>query len=177
MSVRHRWELHRAELDKARNDMSLYYTVWRSVCTDEMTKNTATKMSSDVHQFKPKITVFHCFNALGDPSILPSGDFEVKSVKMPCSGATREVFLLRAFEAGADAVVVLVCPEGQCHYLEGNIRAAKRVARMKKLVDEIGLDGRRLNIYYVTPGDKSAVERIINQTVSDLVGMGPNPAA
>ena len=95
---------------------------------------------------------------------------------MPCSSLTREVVLLKAFEAGADAVVVLVCPEGACHYLEGNIRARKRVAKVKKLLDEIGLDGRRLNIYNISPGDRSAVESIIGQTVSDLVALGPSPA-
>ena len=54
---------------------------------------------------------------------------------------TREVVLLRAFEAGADAVVVMVCPQDTCHYLQGNVRTAKRVTRVKKLLDEIGLDG------------------------------------
>ncbi len=127
-------------------------------------------------QFKPKITVFHCFNAINDPSSLGNGSFEVHSVKMPCSSVTREVFLLRAFEAGADAVIVLVCPEGQCTYAEGNLRAAKRVARMKKLVDEIGLDGRRLNLFNIARGDNAAAERIIKQTASDVVGLGPNPA-
>ncbi len=43
-----------------------------------------------------------------------------RSIKLPCSSMTREVVLLKAFEAGADAVVVLVCPEGSCRYLEGN---------------------------------------------------------
>ncbi|MDP2719891.1 MAG: hydrogenase iron-sulfur subunit [Dehalococcoidia bacterium] len=128
-------------------------------------------------KFKPKITVFHCFNAFSDPSLVSNGNFEVKSVKMACSSLTREVFLLRAFESGADAVVVLVCPVGQCDYLQGNIRAARRVARMKKLVDEIGIDGKRLNIYNVTRGDKSAVAEIIQKTVSDLAVLGPNPAA
>lgn len=128
-------------------------------------------------KFKPKITVFHCFNAVSDLSSLGTGSFEVKAVKMPCSSMTREVFLLRAFEAGADAVVVLVCPEGQCDRLEGNIRAVKRVERMKKLLDEIGLDGRRLSIFNIPRGDKSAGERIINETVSGLASLGPNPAA
>lgn len=141
-----------------------------------MTQRTATMPSSAPEKFRPKITVFHCFNALSDASFLGNGSFQVKCVKMPCSGMTREVFLLRAFEAGADAVLVLVCPEGQCDCLEGNIRAAKRVAWIKKLVDEIGLDGRRLNIFNVPRGDKTAVERIINQTVSDLASLGPNPA-
>jgi len=143
-----------------------------------MISNSVCLMSPDAKkQFHPRITVFHCFNALGDDSFTDNAAADIKSVKMPCSSIIREVFLLRAFEAGADAVIVLACPEGQCHYVEGNIRAAKRVARMKKLVDEIGLDGRRLNLFNITPGDRSAAGQIINKTVAELAGLGPNPAA
>ncbi len=87
--------------------------------------------------FRPRITLLHCFNAVSNLNDLAEESYDVRAIKMPCSSMTREVFLLRAFEDGADAVVVLVCPEGQCRYLEGNIRAGKRVARMKKLLDEI----------------------------------------
>ena len=131
---------------------------------------------TDAAIFKPKITVFHCFNAVSSTAGLDSSEYDIHEVKMPCSSMTREVFLLRAFEAGADAVVVLVCPAGECRYLEGNIRAGKRVDRVKKILDEIGLDGRRLNIFHVTEKDYGAINSIINQTVSDLVLMGPNPA-
>ena len=132
--------------------------------------------TTNAEVFKPKITVFHCFNAVSSTAGLDSSEYDIKEVKMPCSSMTREVFLLRAFEAGTDAVVVLVCPAGECRYLEGNIRAGKRVARVKKIMDEIGLDGRRLNIFPVPEKDYSAINNIINQTVSDLVLMGPNPA-
>ena len=47
---------------------------------------------------------------------------------------------------------------------------------VKKLLDEIGLDGRRLNFYNIAPGDQDAVERIIEQTAADLVTLGPSPA-
>jgi coenzyme F420-reducing hydrogenase delta subunit len=96
---------------------------------------------------------------------------------MACSSITREVFLLRAFEAGADAVAVIVCPLGACRYGEGNIRARKRVERMKKLLDEIGLDGRRLNIFNIAHGDEDAVKAIVKKIEIDLVELGPNPAA
>jgi F420-non-reducing hydrogenase iron-sulfur subunit len=125
---------------------------------------------------KAKITVFHCFTALNNTAFLEDKDYEVHLVKMPCSSATREVFLLRAFEAGADAVVVLVCPEGACRFLQGNIRAAKRVARVKKILDEIGLDGRRLNIYNIPHGDQTAIDRILGKTLDTLATLGPNPA-
>lgn len=89
---------------------------------------------------------------------------------------TREVVLLKAFEAGADAVIVLACPEGVCHYLEGNLRARKRVENVKRLLDEIGFDGRRLNIYNVSPGDQAAIKSIIAATVSELAALGSTPA-
>lgn len=133
------------------------------------------RMVTDTAKTRLKITVFHCFNAL-PATAFGKDDFDVKGIKMPCSSMTREVFLLRAFEAGADAVLVLVCPQGSCRYIEGNIRAGKRVARVKEILDEIGLDGRRLNIFSIPQGDKSAAVNIIDKTVSDLVELGPNPA-
>src|SRR5512138_2291410 len=90
---------------------------------------------------KPVIKVFHCFNALNGNISVDVDGYDIQTVKMPCASMTREVFLLRAFEAGADAVVVLVCPEGACDYLEGNLRARKRVERVKKILDEIGIGG------------------------------------
>jgi len=125
---------------------------------------------------KAVIQVFHCFNALNVFSELENDDYEIRSVKLPCSVMTREVFLLRAFEAGADAVVILVCPEGSCDYLEGNLRARKRVERMKKLLDEIGIGGQRLNIYNIPRQDLAEAERIIQQTVFDIELIGRNPA-
>lgn len=88
----------------------------------------------------------------------------------------KDVFLLRAFESGADAVLVLVCPEGQCRYVEGNLRAKKRVQRVKDLLDEIGLNGRRLSIHNIAFGDGAAAARVIQEVLADLDDLGPNPA-
>jgi len=124
-----------------------------------------------------KVTIFHCANALGKYKVPGRSDVDFHVVAMPCSGMTREVHLLRAFEAGADAVIVFACPEGQCHYLEGNIRAGKRVARVRKILDEIGLNGGRLNIYRIQPQDENAVRDIVDRKVAGLDILGPNPAA
>ena len=95
---------------------------------------------------------------------------------MACSSMVKDVFLLRAFEAGADGVVVLVCPEGQCRFLEGNIRAKKRVAWVQNLLDEIGLDGRRLSLGNMAAGDNTAANQTINNLLKNLAEVGPNPA-
>ncbi len=132
-----------------------------------------------IKKYKPQITLFHCINALDDCESLPvssGGAFELKPVKMACSSMVKDVFLLRAFEAGADAVTVFVCPEGQCRYVEGNIRAKKRVNFVRNLLDEIGLGGRRLSLHNVECGDTENAVRILQQVLSDINDMGPNPA-
>jgi coenzyme F420-reducing hydrogenase delta subunit len=89
----------------------------------------------------------------------------------------REVFLLRAFEAGSDAVIVLGCPEGTCRFIQGNLRSKKRVERVKKMLDDIGIGARRLNFHNIQHGDEAAVQRIVDNTLTDLTSLGPNPAA
>ena len=129
---------------------------------------------------KPKITLFHCINSFNESSSLPltgKNDFEMKIIKLPCSSMVKDVFLLRAFEAGSDGVLVLVCPEGQCRYVEGNLRARKRVEWVQNLLDEIGLNGRRLSICNISSDNKVGVSQIIQKTLKDLDELGPNPAA
>ncbi len=131
-------------------------------------------------QFKPKITLFHCINSFDESaslSLTSENNFEIKIVRLPCSSMVKDVFLLRSFESGSDGVLVLVCPEDQCRYVEGSIRAKKRVERVQNMLDEIGLDGRRLSIRNISSGNKAATDKIIQETVAVLTDLGPNPAA
>ena len=123
--------------------------------------------------------MFYCINTFGNggPVSLTDGEeCEFRLVKLACSSMVKDVFLLRAFEAGADAVIVLVCPEGQCRYVEGNLRAYKRVMWVKKLLDEIGIDGNRLSLVNLSSEDKEAAAQIVEKVRSDLIERGPSPA-
>jgi len=138
------------------------------------------KLSIMEKDFKPNITLFHCINAFHDKSsslIADRDDFDVKIVKMACSSMVKDAFILKAFEVGADAVVVLVCPEGMCRYMEGNIRAKKRIAWVKKILDEIEINGRRLSIFNISAGDDGALGEVIQKTLNDLAELGPNTAS
>ena len=129
--------------------------------------------------FKPVITIFHCVTAFnnGFTPVVADSDIEIRSVRLPCSSMIKDVYLLRAYEAGADAVVVLTCPEGECKYIDGNVRAMKRVKRLQTMLDEIGLDGRRLALSNIAANDGAAVGEIIRQMLTELQALGPNPAA
>ena len=118
---------------------------------------------------KPKITLFHCVNAFRQEEDRVFKGCEVKVIKMPCSSMTKDVYLLKAFEAGADAVLVFVCPEDRCRYVEGSKRARKRIQRVRALLDEIGMDGeRQLAIYNTVAGDNETVEAVFKDTLKKL---------
>ena len=73
----------------------------------------------------------------------------VKIIRVPCSGKVDAIHIVKAFEKGADGVYVAGCLEGDCHFKTGNIRAARRVAQVQKLLDEIGIGGERLEMVTV----------------------------
>jgi coenzyme F420-reducing hydrogenase delta subunit len=131
-------------------------------------------------KFKPKVTIFHCVKALADLAslALPNvNGLDLKVVKLPCSSMVKDVYLLRAFEAGSDAVIVLACPEGQCRYVSGSLRAGKRIGRVQKLLDEIGLDGRRLSLFNIVSEDGEAAAKVIGDALSGLESLGPITAS
>ena len=130
--------------------------------------------------FKPKITLFHCINSFNERTLIPlpgRENCEIKIVRLPCSSMVKDVFLLRAFEAGSDGVLVLVCPEDQCRYVEGSIRAKKRIAWVRNILDDIGLNGRRLSMGNISLGDEKGAQKIIQEVLSQVRDLGPNPAA
>ncbi len=124
---------------------------------------------------KPKLTLFHCLNSFKETSSMFDG-CQAKTVKMACSSMTKDIHLLKAFEAGADAVLVLVCPEKGCRYSEGSMRAKKRVDYVKTILDDIGMDSKRLNIFNTIAKDTGLIKDIIQTTISELETIGPNPA-
>lgn len=101
----------------------------------------------------------------------------VRIIEMPCSGTTDHRVLLKAFEEGADGVFVAGCMEGDCHFLKGNIRARKRVSAVKKLLDEIGIGGERLEMYNLSSAQGGRFAEIANEMTARIRELGPNPLA
>ncbi len=74
-------------------------------------------------------------------------------VRLPCTGKVHMNMLLQAFVDGADAVMVAGCEEGSCHFLEGNIRAKKRVENTKKKLEEVGINSEKLEMYHIAASE------------------------
>lgn len=130
--------------------------------------------------FEPEITAFLCIYC-ADMSADTAGALHiqypanVKLVKMPCTGKTDVKYILDAFEHGADGVYIVGCPIGNCHHVQGNEWARKRIERAKKLLDEIGIGGQRLEMYFVSGGMGETFARVAREMTERIRALGPNP--
>jgi F420-non-reducing hydrogenase iron-sulfur subunit len=100
----------------------------------------------------------------------------VKIVRVPCSGKVDAIHLLKALEKGADGVYVAGCLDGDCHFKTGNTRAAKRVAYVKKLLDEIGIGGERVEMFSMSAGMGERFAQTASDFTDKIRSLGPNPA-
>ncbi len=129
--------------------------------------------------FEPKIVAFcchYCAFAAADlaGSMRLSYPSNVKIVKIPCTGRVDVIHILKAFEKGADGVFVAGCLEGNCHFIEGNIWAKKRVKATKKLLDEIGLGGERLEMYNMSAAMGQRFAEVATEVTERIRQLGPS---
>ncbi len=99
----------------------------------------------------------------------------VKIIRVPCTGKVDAIHLLKAFEKGADGVYVAGCLEGDCHFKNGNVRAVKRVAYVRRLLDSIGIGGERVEMVNLSAGMGERFAEIARQFTEKIRELGPNP--
>ena len=95
-----------------------------------------------------KITFFYCANSLTNAIISECShkldEIEFHPVSLPCSGKVNLLYLLKSVENGSDGVVLATCKIGECKFIQGNLRASKRVEAVNNLLDETGLGEKRI---------------------------------
>ena len=99
----------------------------------------------------------------------------VRIVEMPCSGTIDHRVILHALEDGADGVFVAGCLEGDCHFLQGNIRGKKRVQNVKQILDEVGFGGERVEFYNLSAAQGQRFAEIVKEMTERITKLGPNP--
>jgi len=99
----------------------------------------------------------------------------VRILRLPCTGKVEVDYILAAFERGVDGVIVAGCLEGGCHFLEGSLRARKRVERAKQLLEEIGLKPERLEMYNLSSAEGARFAEIVTEMSGRLARLGPSP--
>jgi len=122
---------------------------------------------------KPLHIYIFCCSSTFDPMELARrfdsrNEHHLKVIPLPCSGKLDILYLIKAFETGVDGVAVVTCKEGECRYLEGNLRAKKRAESVVLLLDEIGMGKGRTTIIQIKDGGIEQVIRELDNFQAEL---------
>lgn len=131
--------------------------------------------------FKPVILCFACqwcSYAAADLAGVSRIQYppNVRVLRVPCSGRVDVLHVLKAFQSGADGVVITGCLIGDCHYIDGNVKAKERVDVMKKSLGFIGIDPKRLDIGFASSSEGQKFAAIMTDFVKEIERLGPNPS-
>lgn len=98
---------------------------------------------------------------------------DVRVIKVPCTGRIDPLMVVKAFENGADGVLVSGCHPGDCHYNTGNYHARRRWTVFRELFDFTGLDLRRLHFSWVSAAEGVKWVELINGIGDTIRELGP----
>ena len=99
----------------------------------------------------------------------------VKVVLLPCTGKLDALMVLEALEDGADGVMVAGCLPGDCHYLEGNVQAKRRVERIRQLLEEIGLEPERVQMFNMSSAMAGEFAATATSMTGQIMALGRSP--
>jgi len=128
--------------------------------------------------FEPKIVAFLCnwcsyrgADLAGTSRIKCAAN--VRAIRVMCSGRVEPAFVLRAFELGADGVLVLGCHPGDCHYAEGNYKALRRMELLKRTLIQLGVEEDRFRLDWVSASEGDRFSHIVNEITEKVRALGP----
>jgi len=131
-------------------------------------------------RFEPEITAFYCIYC-GFMAADTAGAMRVqypanvKFVRLPCTGKTDIRYVLEAFEQGADGVYVVACPIGNCHHVRGNERGQARLRRARDILNEIGIEGERLGMFFMSGSQAQTFAAAAHTMTERIRKIGPSP--
>ena len=99
----------------------------------------------------------------------------VRIVKVMCSGMVDPMYILKAFEGGADGVIVAGCNYTDCHYIDGPVKCDAMFAKVKKILHIFGLEDERLRRELISTSEGVVFAQVIQEMVDQLKKLGPSP--
>jgi len=96
-------------------------------------------------------------------------------IRVMCSGRVEPYFVLKAFELGADGVLVAGCHIGDCHYISGNEEAEKRMKMTMEVLDKLGLGRNRMRLEWISASEGQKFAQTMKDFTEQIRALGPNP--
>ncbi len=99
---------------------------------------------------------------------------EIKIIRVPCSGRVNPLFILRAFQKGADGVILCGCHPGDCHYMTGNYYTRRRMGLLFSMLDYIGVEKGRVRVDWVSASEGAKFAATMNEFADHIRSLGRN---
>lgn len=97
----------------------------------------------------------------------------IKVIRVMCSGRVDPTFILKAFARGVDGVFIGGCHPGDCHYIEGNFKAQRRIALVKTLLSDFGIEPERLRLEWISASEGARFAQVISDFTNTIKELGP----
>jgi len=135
-------------------------------------------MSEQQQDYEPRIVAFlckWCSSAGSDLAGVSRIQYPANAtpITVPCTGAISPMYILSAFNKGADGVLVSGCHIGDCHYIEGNFLARRKMHLIMQLIEFIGVEPNRFRMSWVSAAEGAKFAQVITDFVNDLKPLGP----
>jgi F420-non-reducing hydrogenase iron-sulfur subunit len=127
--------------------------------------------------FEPRIVAFLCnWCAYAGADLAGVSRLQyppsIRTVRVMCSGRVDPLFVLEAFKDGCDGVLVAGWHFGDCHYLEGNVQAEKKIRLTQKLFEIAGIGKDRLHLAWVSSAEAQRFVEVVTQTTESIKAQG-----
>lgn len=130
--------------------------------------------------FKPKIIVFCCnWCSYAGADLAGVSRLQIKPyfrvIRAMCSARVGPEFILEATKKGADGILVAGCHPGDCHYIGGNYRTRRRIALLRIMLQQFGLNPKRLRLEWISAGEGGRFQEVLNNFINEITELGPSP--
>lgn len=144
----------------------------------QISESSVLERTETKEDFNPKIVAFLCnwcaYSGadLAGVSRLKSSP-SIRIIRTMCSGRIDPSFIIKAFQLGADGVLVAGCHFGDCHYIEGNFKTMRRVEMVKLLLKEFGINPDRLRLEWISASEAEKFAKVSFEFTEQIKNLGP----
>ena len=129
--------------------------------------------------FKPRIVAFLCnWCSYTGADLAGTSRMEykanVRAIRLMCSGRIEPTLVLKAFNKGADGILLCGCHPGDCHYQEGNYRCLRRYMLLQKYLKQIGIEPERLKLEWISASEGKQFADLVNSFTETIIELGPS---
>ncbi len=129
--------------------------------------------------FEPKIVAFLCnWCSYAGADLAGTSRIQypanTRNIRVMCSSSVDPIYILKALLDGADGVLIGGCHPGDCHYISGNYKARRRIALLKNIIDQVGIEEARVQFHFISASEGGKFAETVADMVEDLKELGPN---